>query len=73
MPFAHQSVHSQLGKEPYDLQQKQEALSLPKHKLIADISTCWGSTSEMFSHMIAQQQAMCAVLTDDQNFWSKRR
>ena len=68
MPFAHQSIQSQLEKEPWRTT-KAAALSLPKHKLITDISTCWGSTSKMLSHMIAQQQAVCAVLVDDQKLW----
>ena len=39
-------------KKNRDLRQKQEALSLSKHKLIADVSTRWGSTIEMVSHII---------------------
>ena len=64
-------VFSRSWKKNRDLRQKQEALGLPKHKLIADVSTRWGSTFEMVSRIIEQQQAVCAVLADDRKCWSK--
>ena len=36
-------VFSRSWKKSRDLCQKQEDLALPKHKLIADVSTRWGS------------------------------
>ena len=40
----HIEVFSRSWKKSRDLCQKQEALNLPRHKLIADVSTRWGST-----------------------------
>ena len=64
-------VFSRSWKKSRDLQQKQEALNLPRHKLIADLSTCWGSTFEMVSRIIEQQQAICAVLAEDRKCWNE--
>ena len=64
-------VFSCSWKKSRDLQQKQDTLNLPKHKLIADASTRWGSTFEMVSRIIKQQQAIYVVLADDCKCWSK--
>ena len=45
-------VFSRSWKKSRDLRQKQEALNLPRHKLIADVSTHWGFIFEMVSHII---------------------
>ena len=43
---------------------------MPKHKLIADVTTRWGFTFEMVARII-EQQAICAVLADDSKSWCK--
>ena len=52
-----------------DLHLKQELLKLPQHKLIASVATRWGSTYDMVSHIVEQQQAISAVLAEDQKNW----
>ena len=64
-------VFSCSWKKSRDLRQKQEQLNFPKHKLIADVTTRWGSTFEMVARIIEQQQAICAVLADDCKSWCK--
>ena len=54
-----------------DLREKQESLGLPKHKLIGDVVTRWGSTYAMMSRIIEQQQAISAVLAKDRKNWHK--
>ena len=58
-------------KKTRDLRQKQELLDLPQHKLISDVATRWGSTFEMVSRIIEQQQAISAVLAEDRKNWHK--
>ena len=53
-------------KKTRDLLLKQETWSLPQHKLIASVVTRWGSTDDMVTWIVEQQQAICAVLADDQ-------
>ena len=57
------------GKKPRDLRQKQEELGLPQHKIIGDVATRWGSTYEMVSRIVEQQQAVSAVLAEDRKNW----
>ena len=64
-------VFSRSWKKSRDLRQKQKQLNLPKHKLIADVTTRWGSTFAMVARIIEQQQAICAVLADDRKCWCK--
>ena len=53
-------LFSRSWKKTRDLRLKQEQLGLPKHKLITDVSTQWGSTYMMVSQIVEQQQAICA-------------
>ena len=59
-----------VGKRTVTYDRSRRHWGLPKHKLIADVSTRWGSTFEMVSRII-EQQAICAVLADDRKCWSK--
>jgi len=61
-------MFSRSWKKTRDLRNKQEQLNLPKHKLVADVCTRWGSTYEMASQVIEQQNAVCAVLADDRKY-----
>ena len=56
-------------KKSRDLRLKQEVLNLPQHKLIASVATRWGSTYDMVSRIVEQQQAICAVLAEDRKNW----
>ena len=56
-------------KNPRDLRQKQEELDLPQHKIIGDVATRWGSTYEMVSRRVEQQEAVSAVLAEDRKNW----
>ena len=47
-------VFSHSWKKSCDLCLKQETLSLPKHKLIADVSIHWATTFEMVSGISKQ-------------------
>ena len=58
-------------KKTRDLRLKQEALSLPQHKLIVSVATRWGSTYDMVARIIEQQQAICAVLAEDRKNWHR--
>ena len=44
------------------LEEKQERLELPKHKLIQEVSTRWNSTYEMLKRITEQHAAISAVL-----------
>ena len=50
-------------KKTRDLRLKQEALSLPQHKVIVSVATRWGSTYDMVARII--EQAICTVLAED--------
>ena len=63
------NLFSRSWKKSRDLREKQELLDIPQHKLKADVSTRWGSTYEMVSRIIEQQQAICAVLAEDRKNW----
>lgn len=41
------------------------------NKLITDVSTRWESTYAMMERVLEQQQAICAVLSNDRKNWSK--
>ena len=58
-------------KRARDLREKQQVLGLPQHKLIGDVVTCWGSTFEMISRILEQQQALSAVLVEDRKNWHR--
>ena len=62
-------LFSRSWKKSRDLRQKQVELGLNQHKLVADVSTRWGSTCKMICRIIEQQQAICAVLADDRKNW----
>lgn len=53
--------------------EKQESLGVPRHKMIGDVVTRWGSTYSMISRIIEQQQAISAVLAEDRKNWSLMR
>ena len=61
-------LFSRSWKKSRDLHQKQVELGLKQHKLVADVSTRWGSTCKI-SRIIEQQQAICAVLADERKNW----
>lgn len=46
------------------LQRKQTDLNIPKHKLVQKCPTRWNSTLDMFSRLLEQRWAICAVLSD---------
>ena len=58
-------------KKNRDLRQKQQLLNLPQHKLKGEVATRWGSTYEMVSRIVEQQQALSAVLAEDRKNWHK--
>ena len=62
-------LFSRSWKKSRDLHQKQVELGLQHQKLVADVSTRWGSTCKMISRIIEQQQAICAVLADECKNW----
>ena len=55
------------SKAMYQLRAKQTVLSLPKHELIQQCETRWGSTYAMLERFQEQQAAVCAVLLDSPN------
>uniref|UniRef100_W5N327 HAT C-terminal dimerisation domain-containing protein n=1 Tax=Lepisosteus oculatus TaxID=7918 RepID=W5N327_LEPOC len=42
---------------------------IPVHSLMHDVVTRWGSTFEMISRFLEQQQAICGVLAGDRSTW----
>jgi len=56
-------------KKSRDLRMKQEQCGLPQHKLMGDVATRWGSTYEMISRILEQQQAISSVLAEDRKNW----
>lgn len=58
-------------KKNRDLKEKQQELGIAQHKLLSDVSTRWGSTYAMMERILEQQQAICAVLSNDRKNWSK--
>ena len=64
-------IFSRSWKKTCDLRNKQEQLNLPYHKLVSDVCTRWGSTYEMASRVVEQQNAVCSVLADDRKYWCK--
>ena len=54
-----------------DLRQKQEELGLPKHKIMGDMVTHWGSTYDIIECIVEQQQAISSVLAEDRKNWHK--
>ena len=49
------------------LREKQKLLGLPEHQLINDCITRWGSTYEMLKRFLEQQQAICAMLLENED------
>ena len=47
-----------------DLKEKQDLLNLPQNKLKGHVTTRWGSTYDMVSCVIEQQQAISTVLLE---------
>ena len=62
-------LFSRSWKKSRHLHQKQVELGLDQHKLVADVSTRWGSTCKMICRIIEQQQAICGVLADECKNW----
>ena len=58
-------------KKTRDLREKQQLLGLPEHKIMGDVVTRWGSTFEMISRILEQQQALSAVLAEDRKNWHR--
>ena len=56
-------------KKQRDLKSKQAQLGMKEHKLISAVKTRWGSTYSMVERILEQQQAISAVLAEDQKFW----
>lgn len=52
-------------KKKRDLATAQEELKLPKHKLVTESPTRWGSRQKMVARMIEQHKAISQVLTAD--------
>ena len=52
------------SKATSKLREKQQLLGVNEHRLINDCVTRWGSTYDMLTRFIEQQQAICAVLLD---------
>ena len=52
-------------KKKRDLAEAQEQLSLPKHSLVVDCATRWGSTEKMVSRILEQETALRQVLVAD--------
>uniref|UniRef100_A0A1X7SLU2 DUF659 domain-containing protein n=1 Tax=Amphimedon queenslandica TaxID=400682 RepID=A0A1X7SLU2_AMPQE len=48
------------SKQTYKLREKQEMLQLPKHRLIQECITHWGSTLHMIERLMEQQAAIAA-------------
>lgn len=61
---------SRSWKRKRELKKKKQAqLKIPEHALIHDVVTRWGSTYEMISRFLEQQQAVCGVLAEDRGSW----
>ena len=60
-----------IWKKSRDLKDKQQVLGLPQHNLVGDVVTRWGSTFDMISHILEQQQASSAVLAEDRKIGTK--
>ena len=58
-------------KKCRDLREKQHILDLPQHNLMGDVVTRWGSTFDMMSRILEQQQALSAVLAEDRKNWHR--
>lgn len=50
------------SKATYELRSKQTLLDLPKHELVQQCETRWGSVYHMLERVMEQQPAFCAVL-----------
>lgn len=46
------------------LEQKQEMLHSPKHRLITVVPTRWNSSYEMIERYLEQQTSVCSALTE---------
>ena len=58
------ATHS--SKSSYILKQKQKSLGYKEHSVIQDVATRWNSSYYMVSHIIEQQQPICATLLEIQ-------
>lgn len=52
-------------KKKRDLAAAQEQFSLPKHQLVTDSPTRWGSRQKMVARVLEQQKAIAQVLASD--------
>ena len=58
-------------KKNQDLHDQQQHLGIKQHKHTTDVSTRWGSTYAMMERVLEQQQAICAILSNDRKNRSK--
>ena len=56
-------------KKQRDLVAKQNQLGIKEQKLIAAVSTRWGSSYDMITRVLEQQQALSAVLAEHRESW----
>ena len=61
------AVFSKSWKKKRDLMAAQEELNLPKHQLVAESPTRWGSRHKMIKRILEQNQAISQVLGTDRD------
>ena len=61
------SIFINLQKQPIKLREKQELLKIPRHAVVQDCITCWGSTLHMLQRLQEQQAAIAATLMESKD------
>ena len=59
------STFSHSWKKKREMRKIQEELGLPRHCLVTDCATRWGSTQKMIARVLEQEKAIRKVLSDD--------